>query len=598
MLRIRELCRPLSPSGQCRPGQPRFDGPLGASIELGRTRLLVVGGFFLLAFALIAGRLVDVTMLQGSGDPNSAAAHSGKEARPVLRGEIIDRNGELLATNVVTWSLYGDPKLVLDPARTAARLAVLFPDIDRADLAKRLSAADRRFVWIRRHLTPNEYQDVIALGLPGIAARKDHRRIYPHGALTAHIVGFADIDNRGIAGVERYFDGRLRHGETITLAVDVRVQDVLREELKKAMEHFRAIGAMGTVVNVHTGEVVAMVSLPEFNPHDPGDASAAGRFNRVTLGSYEMGSTMKILNTAMVLDSGIATLQSRYDATHPLHYGRYTIHDFENMGRWLTVAEIFEHSSNIGSARMAMQAGTPRQRAFMGRAGMLKPIEIELPEVGAPLFPRDWRPINTITIAFGHGISVSPLQLAAAVAGIVNDGERAPVTLLKRDPREKITYTRIVKPKTSAELRELMRLVVLKGTGRRADAPGYLVGGKTGTADKSAGRRGYRHNARIASFIAAFPINAPRYVVLAMVDEPKPTKDAPIVTGGVVAAPAVKEFVLKAAPLLGVLPVETTSEVPDGKDNPKAAPASRPPKSKTRKHPSARIERAAMERNG
>ncbi|MCW5774226.1 MAG: penicillin-binding protein 2, partial [Rhodospirillaceae bacterium] len=436
MVRIRELCRPLSPGAQCRPGQPRFDGPLGAAIEVGRTRLLVVGGFFLLAFALVGGRLVDVAMLQGPSSTKRMAARGAEpnETREVLRGEITDRNGQLLATNVVTWSLYGDPKMVIDPAKTAARLAELFPDLDQRDLAQKLAAADKRFVWIRRHLTPNEYQAVIAQGLPGLGARKDHRRVYPHGALTAHIVGYADIDNRGIAGIERHFDGRLRRGERIALALDLRVQDVLREELAKAMKHFHAIGAMGTVLDAHSGEVVAMVSLPEFNPHEPGRGDDAGRFNRVTLGTYEMGSTFKILNTAMALDSGIATPSKMYDARFPLKFGRFTINDYHGLGRWLSVAQIFEHSSNIGSARMAIEAGTPRQRAFMGRAGMLKPIPLELPEIGAPLYPRDWKPLNTVTISFGHGISVTPLHLAMAVAGVVNDGQRAPLTLMKRDP--------------------------------------------------------------------------------------------------------------------------------------------------------------------
>ncbi|HEY7609584.1 MAG TPA: penicillin-binding transpeptidase domain-containing protein, partial [Alphaproteobacteria bacterium] len=255
---------------------------------------------------------------------------------------------------------------------------------------------------------------------------------------------------------------------------------------------------------------------------------------------------------------------------------------------------IFQYSSNIGSAKMAIEAGTPRQRAFMGRAGMLKPVAIELPEIGAPLYPRDWKPLNTITIAYGHGMSVTPLHLAAAVAGIVNDGKRAPATLLRRNPKEPIDYVPVVSAKTSAEMRKLMRLVVEKGTGKRAEAPGYFLGGKTGTADKSAGRKGYRRNARIASFIGAFPINAPRYVVLAMIDEPKASAETPEATGGVVAAPVVREIVLKAAPLLGVLPAENTSELPDAKA-PKAAPKPAKPAAKPAARRVSRMERAATE---
>jgi len=607
MLRLRELCRPLSPSGQCKPGQPRLEGPLGAAIETGRTRLLVLGGLFFLAFALVGGRLVDVALIKGPDSKRShakaAAAEPGAgpdQARAdVTRGEITDRNGVLLATNVVTWSLYADPKMVMDPEKTAARLVQLFPELNRKDITEKLKGADKRFVWLRRHLTPNEYQEVIAQGLPGIGARKDRRRVYPHGALAAHVIGYADIDNHGLAGIERQFDGRLRRGERITISLDLRVQHVLREELAATVKRYNAIGAMGTILDAKTGEVMAMVSLPEFDPHAPGNPTDEGRFNRVTLGTYEMGSTFKIFNTAMALDSGTATLDKVYDARFPLKHGKFTINDYHGKGRALSVTEIFQFSSNIGSAKMAIEAGTARQRAFMGRAGMLKAVPVELPEIGAPLYPRDWKPLNTITIAFGHGISVTPLHLAAAVAGIVNDGQRAPVTLIKRDPKDAIAYIPVVSSKTSAEMRKLMRLVVEKGTGRRAESPGYFVGGKTGTADKSAGKKGYRKNARISSFVGAFPMAAPRYVVLVMIDEPKASADTPEATGGAVAAPVVREVISKAAPLLGVMPAENTSEVPDDKARPKAAPKGAPkppaPALKPITRPATRTERAAME---
>ncbi len=596
MFRIRELCRPLSPGAQCRPGQPRFEGALGAAVETGRTRLLVLGGMFFLAFGLVGGRLVDVALLKSPAEARRSAGKATGDTeggREHFRGEITDARGELLATNLITWSLYGDPKMVLDPERTAARLARLFPELDRKELAEKLKPSEKRFVWLRRHLTPKEYQEVIAEGLPGIGARKDRRRVYPYGSLAAHVVGFADIDNRGIAGIERHFDGRLRRGERIQLSLDIRVQHILREELAAAVKRHRAIGGMAVILDVHTGETKALVSLPEFDPHEPGRASEDERFNRVTLGTYEMGSTFKILNTAMALDSGIATIEKRYDARFPLKYGRFTINDYHGRGRVLTVAEIFQYSSNIGSAKMAMEAGTPRQRAFMGRAGMLKPVSVELPEIGAPLYPHDWKPLNTITISYGHGLSVTPLHLAGAVAGIVNDGKRAPVTLIKRDPKEAIPYIPVVSAKTSAAMRALMRLVVEKGTGRRAEAPGYFVGGKTGTADKSAGKKGYRRNTRISSFVAAFPMNAPRYVVLVMVDEPKATAEAPEATGGAVAAPVVREVILKAAPLLGVLPAEATSELPDSKKPAPKAPSKTPLKPAAK--PAPRLERAATE---
>ncbi len=567
-----ELCRPLAP---CRPGDPRPEGPVARAIEVSRTRVVLTGAVFLLSFVLVGWRLVDLSLVRTAHDAKRNSIARVEQDLPAgepIRGEIADRHGELLATSVVTWSLHADPKMIIDPVRTGQRLIKLFPDLDRQELVEKLKS-DRRFVWLRRHLTPREYQDIIAQGLPGLGARKDRRRVYPHGSLVAHLTGYADIDSNGLAGVERQFDGRLKRGETITLAIDLRVQHIVREELRAAVGRHQAIGAMGHILDEKPGETLAMVSLPEYDPHDPNRTPEETRFNRVTLGTYEMGSTFKIMNTAMALDSGIATLDKRYDASRPLIHGKFTINDYHGLGRALTVSEIFMFSSNIGSARMALEAGTARQMAFMGRAGLLKPLPIELPELGAPLYPRDWKPINTITIAYGHGLSVTPLHLAAGVAGIVNDGKRAPVTVVKRASGESFPTMQVVSDKTSAEMRRLMRLVVEKGTGRRAEAPGYFIGGKTGTADKSAGKHGYRRNTRIASFVAAFPIHAPRYVVLAMIDEPKATAETgPEATGGAVAAPLVREIVLKAGPLLGVMPAESTSESPGAKPTTKPKP--------------------------
>jgi cell division protein FtsI (penicillin-binding protein 3) len=555
----------------------RVREPTQQALDIGRGRLVVLSALFTLAFAAVGWRLVDITLLKPVAEakravPVRTAADPALPARETQRGDITDRNGELLATSIATWSLFADPKMIVDPDKTAQRLSRFFPDQPVADFREKMRA-EKRFVWIRRHLTPREYQEIIAQGLPGIGARKDLRRVYPHGAGTAHLVGYADVDNIGLAGVERQFDARLRRGEQIALSLDLRLQHVVREELAAAVKKFRAIGAMGILLDVRTGEVLAMVSLPEFDPHAPHDSAEETRFNRNTLGTYEMGSTFKILNTAMALDAGTATLTKRYDASRPLQHGKFTINDYHGMGRALTVSEIFMFSSNIGSARMALEAGGARQKAFMARAGMLQPTTIELPELAAPLFPRDWKPINTITVSFGHGISVTPLHLAAAVAGIANNGNRAAVTLLKRLPSEPFALTQMISEKTAAEMKQLMRLVVERGTGKRAEAPGFLIGGKTGTADKSAGKKGYRRNTRISSFVGAFPIDAPRYAILAMVDEPKATADAPEPTGGVVAAPVVREIVLKAGPLLGVLPRDT-SEKPADKPLMKSKPVS------------------------
>ncbi len=316
---------------------------------------------------------------------------------------------------------------------------------------------------------------------------------------------------------------------------------------------------MGIVMDVNTGEVIAMVSLPDFDPNTPGTANEQTIFNRATLGTYEMGSTFKIFNTAMALDDGVATLASSYDATNPIQIGHFVIHDDHPQRRWLTVPEIFEYSSNIGSAKMAMAAGTDRQKEFLGRLGLLKAPSFELPEIGAPLVPSPWRMINTMTIAFGHGISVSPLQMATAVSAVVNGGILRRATLIKRPAGYAPSGQQVLSARTSEEMRRLLRLVVERGTGKLANAPGYLVGGKTGTAEKVAAGRYERHGL-LSSFIGVFPITEPRYLVMISVDEPQGTRASHgFATGGWVAAPAVGRVVERMAPLMGIPPVDEES---------------------------------------
>jgi cell division protein FtsI (penicillin-binding protein 3) len=437
----------------------------------------------------------------------------------------------------------------------------VLPDIDRAQNAERL-ASGRGFVWIKRNLTPRQEYAVNALGIPGLDFKREDRRVYPMGPLAAHVLGYTDLDGRGIAGVEMALDEKVRrHGEPTALSIDVRVQNVLTEALAQAMSEFSAIGAMGLVLDVRNGEILAMTSLPGFDPNRLSEAKQANLFNRATLGVYEMGSTFKIFTAAMALDYGTATLTKSYDATKPIKISRFTINDYHATRRWLTVPEIFEVSSNIGAARMAMEVGPQRQHDFLARVGLLKASPVELPESGAPLAPSPWRDISTVTIAYGHGISVTPLQLATATAGIVNNGIMVPPTILKRPPGETVVAQRVVSERTSAEMRKLFRLVVAEGTGKNADAKGYLVGGKTGTAEKAAGRH-YNRRALLSSFIGVFPINQPRYLVLAMLDEPRGTKKTHgFATGGWVAAPTVRQVIERIAPMLGVLPIAPAPEI-------------------------------------
>ena len=534
----------------------RLDGDARRAIETGRTRMLVAGALFTVAFLVIAVRLVAVALMQEGAEPRVAAAAPAGLA--VERADILDRNGVVLATSLSTASLYANPHQVADAAEAAQRLAKLLPELSEAELAAKLGS-DHAFVWLKRNLTPRQQYAVNRLGIPGLYFQAEERRVYPQGSLVSHVVGFTDIDNHGLAGIEQSFDEVLRDGhKPVQLSIDIRLQNLLRDELTRAMTEYNGIGAAGLVMDCRTGELLAMVSLPDFDPNGVGEAPADARFNRATLGVYEMGSTFKIFNTAMALDNGVVHMTDRFDASQPIHIGRFTISDFHGQHRWLTVPEIFMYSSNIGSARMAVESGATLQKSFFERLGMFRQASIELPELGKPHFPSVWRQVNTMTIAFGHGMSVSPLHLLAGVSAVVDGGIIRAPTLIRRDagvaPGE-----RLISERTSKQMRDLMRLVVQAGTGKMANVPGYLVGGKTGTAEKQVGH-GYAQNARIASFVAAFPMTEPRYVILAMVDEPKPNATSHgYATGGWVAAPAIARFIQRMAPLVGLPPIDEKS---------------------------------------
>ena len=546
----RRRARPTTRPSAERPADKRA----ARALEVSRNRLLVTGSVLLIAFIAISVRLIDVALLQEAREPRVVYAPRAQAMR-MDRADIVDRNGVLLATNLTTASLHANPRKVIDADAAARQLVTALPALREAKIA-RILKTDRAFVWLRRNLTPRQQWRVNSLGIPGLYFQSAETRAYPNGALAAHILGYVDIDHRGLAGVEKSFDASLRdNAAPLRLTIDSRVQYILRAELSQAMTEFRAIGAAGIVLDVRNGEVLAMTSLPDFDPNMAGSVRAGQRFNRASLGVYELGSTFKIFTVAMALEYGVVKMSGGYDATKPLRIARFTIRDFHAKKRWLSVPEIFMYSSNIGAAKMARDIGGEAQREFFSRLGMLRAATIELPEVGAPLIPSPWRPVNTMTIGYGHGMAVSPLQLVAGVAAMVNGGLVNRTTLIRSDAAP-APGKRIISKRTSDEMRRLMRLVVVKGTGKNAAAPGYVVGGKTGTADKS-GRGGYRGEALISSFVAAFPMQAPRYVVLAVLDEPRGNKStAGFATGGWVAAPIVRRIIERAAPLLGVLPVD------------------------------------------
>jgi len=541
----------------------RLEGAAKQVLESSRGRLTLAASVFAIAFAVVGMRLVDLA-LSKPADIREIELPRANDATGYAadRADIVDRSGALVATSVPTASLYADPRDIKDAREAALRLKAVLPDIKVEDLEPRLAAEGRSFVWIRRNLTPRQQYEINKLGIPGFYFQREDKRIYPHGSLMAHVVGFADIDGKGLGGVEQAIESRIKGSlETLQLSVDLRLQHIVRQELQAAITEFNAIGGGGVIMDARTGEILSMVSLPDFDPNAPGSAPADNRFNRNTLGLYEMGSTFKTFALAMALDAGTATMKSSFDAREPIRISRFAINDDHAQKRWLTTPEVFKHSSNIGAAKMALEVGAEGQKAFMKKLGMLDPVQLELPELGKPKHPRDWRPINVMTIAFGHGLSVTPIHLASGIATVVNGGVLHPPTLLKRPEGEPIPGRRVLKPSTSENMRRLMRLVVEDGTGKKAEAPGYWIGGKTGTAEKVS-RGGYKKSARLSSFVAAFPIYDPRYVVVVMVDEPKGTKKTHgFATGGWVAAPAVQRIVQRMGPLVGLPPVEETPEI-------------------------------------
>jgi cell division protein FtsI (penicillin-binding protein 3) len=549
----------------CAPVIP--DGPARKALDACRRRLFLTSVVFACVFSTVALRVVEIVLLE-NGTAQSHIPRFHLPAPPLpARADIVDRNGKLLATSLDSPSVYANPKQILDPEDATGKLVKIFPSLDRGEIYAKLTSG-KSFVWIKRHLTPPEQYEVNQLGIPGVQFQHEERRVYPDGALTGHVVGYTGIDNSGFAGIERGLDDMLKdRREPLQLSLDLRLQYVLREELQRVINDFTAKAAAGLIMDVNTGEILSIVSLPDFDPNHPGAADpdhpdipiADRMFDRITLGDYELGSIFKIFTVAMALDAGTSTLASTYDASHDIHIGRFTIGDYHGKHRVLSVPEILMYSSNIGAAKMAMAAGGQRQREFLARLGLLKPPRIEISEVARPHFPAKWREVNVMTIAFGHGISVTPIGFACAAAALVNGGVLRPATLVKLPPGHVPEGQQAISAKTSEQMRKLMRLVVEHGTGTMAAAPGYLVGGKTGTADKVSGRH-YVELKLLSSFVSAFPMNDPKYLTLIMVDEPHPNKQSHgYATGGWTAAPATSRVIQRIAPLLGVQPVDETS---------------------------------------
>ena len=534
-----------------------------------RPRVRFVLGLFAVLYVAVALKAAWLMLLQDE-PRRKVVVHKQSIPRP----DIVDRRGNVLAADVPRASIFAEPYRMANVDQALMALMSVLPDLDVEKLRKRLSDKRRKFVWVARKVPREVESRIVALDIPGIRVMKEKKRVYPMGRLTAHVIGFTNIDRRGLSGIERWLDtgGRLfmasraKAGDEalpVQLSLDVRVQEAVRAELEAAKEKFKAIGAGGLVMDVNTGEVLALVSLPDFDPNDPNrkEALAKDRLNRMTAGVFELGSVIKAVTFAMALENGTAWLEKKYDARFPLKIGRAKIRDYHAQRRWLSVPEIFIYSSNIGTARMALEVGLQKHWAFLQKVGLTERLRTELPESAKPLLPRRWSTITSVTASFGHGFAVQPLQGAAVAAALINGGHLITPTFLKRDRETALAMSkRVISETTSRKMRYLFRLNAIEGTAKRAAAPGYRVGGKTGTAEKVINGR-YSEDHRLTTFIGAFPMDDPKYLVLVMLDDPKPLPETHgFATSGWNAVPTAGKIIARIGPLLGVAPKLDTEE--------------------------------------
>lgn len=528
-----------------------------------RARIALAIAAFATVYAVIALRLV---LFAVAPESHAARRTGSQDAVATARPDILDRNGQVLATDVRMPSLFGEPRKVIDVDEATELLTAVLPDLDSGEVRERLGSK-RGFVWLKREIKPQQQHEIHRLGIPGVGFLSENKRVYPNGAEVSHLIGHVNIDNQGIAGIEKWLDDRGladlhragfasdRQQTPIELAVNLRVQHALRDELIAAAEKFKAKAAAGLVVDVNTGEIISMVSVPDYDPNNPRQANDPTRINRLTTGVFELGSTFKALTVAMALDSGKITLNSSFDARVPLRYGKFNISDYHAQRRIMTVPEIFTYSSNIGTARMALALGVEHHKWFLRKVGQLDRLRTELPESAEPLVPKRWGELNTVTIAFGHGLSVAPLQAVMGINALVNGGYLIPPTFMKRSEQEaRALATQVIRPETSEKMRYLFRLNAEKGTASKADVKGFYVGGKTGTSEKVVGGR-YSKTKLLTTFTAVMPSDKPRYQVLIMLDEPQPLKETHgYATSGWNAAPTAGKVIARIAPLLGLEP--------------------------------------------
>jgi cell division protein FtsI (penicillin-binding protein 3) len=555
-----------APDGPAR--QPQTQGHNARASRIDRaglhsraTRVALVFSFMFVGFAGVGAQLVRLGLSEQS---TPRASISRPLAETFTRPDIVDRNGIILATDVAMQSLYADPSLLLGVDETLKKLATVLPGIDRPNLRRMLSNRKRRFVWLRRGLSPGTAQRIHELGLPGLDFRPEPKRGYPQGRVAGHIIGNVNIDNKGTSGIEQYIDGHVgvdrvvgdpqSSGRQLRLTIDLPAQTALESELAAAMDRYASAAASAVIMDVETGAVRAAASLPTADPANPAEAQHLRYLDRLKRGTYELGSIFKAVSIAMALEKRTITIKTKFDVSHPIEMGRFRIVDHVNLGRPLSVEEIFVHSSNVGAGRIALEVGRNSQKAFLRKLGLLSAMQTDAGKTAEPQLPASWQKAEVVTIAYGHGLAIAPLQFAAAGATLVNGGFEVKPHFVDSG-KKRPTRRRIMSAGTSDAIRRLMRLNVTSphGTGAAADVPGYEIGGKTGTADRAAAGR-YDGSAVVTSFFAAFPMSKPRYVALITLHEPKGVGRRKKRSAALNAAPTTARIIERAAPLLGVLP--------------------------------------------
>jgi cell division protein FtsI (penicillin-binding protein 3) len=513
-----------------------------------RGRLAIAFVAFTGIFSLISIRLLNVMLFY---EPLQGEALNLQDISP-QRGMIIDRRGEILATQVTTASIYADPRIIANPKEACEKICKALPSLNYEKTFQKLSSG-KAFVWLHRHATPKQQYAINFLGLPGIYLKKDARRIYPFASTVAHAVGYCDIDGKGLAGIERSFDKALRENphKTVQLSIDIRLQSHMADILSQGVAEYKAKGGNAMIMDLHTGEIITMVSVPTFNPNHPGCIDSKALFNANTLGVNEPGSIAKVINAAIALESKKATLNKIYDATHPVKIGRFSVGDYRGKKRPLSVSEGFVYSSNIVSIKMACDFGRDIQKKYLEKLGFLTKPRFDIREVGAPIVPQHYSDATMMTLAYGYGIAVSPLQSIAGLGAVINEGIYQKPTLLKQ--HKTVMGERIFSKDVSKKVRALMRMVVLKGTGQKVDIEGLEIFGKTGTAEKVSGK-GYSKSARNTFFIGGFPYHTPRYLLLVMLDDPQSTNRFGFTTAGWNVAYVAKKMLQKMATFFHYVP--------------------------------------------